>query len=61
MNDNIRKLNDNELDMISGGRYIDDAQAEGKCPYCAVMLKKTGNHFECPECGTRFDRDGKEI
>ncbi len=57
-------ISDDILDNVSGGYYTggkDDAQANGKCPHCATLLKKAGKYYKCTECGCVFDKYGNEI
>ncbi len=45
-------LNDDDLGIVSGGVEIrDDAQAGGRCPQCASLLRKNSNGvYACPQC-----------
>ena len=56
-------ISDDILDSVNGGTGgdNDDAQANGKCPYCATLLKKAGKNYMCSECGCIFDKYGNEI
>ena len=60
MDDKKVLLNDDDLGIVSGGVEIrDDAQAGGRCPQCAALLRKNSyGIYACPECHPeQFSRD----
>ena len=52
MDDKKVLLNDDDLGIVSGGVEIrDDAQAGGRCPQCASLLRKNSDGvYACPQC-----------
>ena len=51
------KIGDESLEKVSGGvaEVSDDPQANGRCPYCATLLKETPYGYVCSDCGSMFD------
>lgn len=61
------RISEDMLEGVNGGMggwkgaKGDDPVSLGKCPYCTTILKKAGNYYQCPDCGSKFDRNGKHI
>ena len=61
------RISEDMLEGVNGGMggrtgaNGDDPVSFGKCPFCTTILKKVRNYYQCPDCMSKFDRNGKLI